>query len=356
MAEDRDDSQRTEEPTQRRLDDAHQKGDVVKSTEVSTFVLLSAGALAVAGFGTYAGETFARDFLVFLERPHDLMLGGAGTLEIFRRAALGLLAMLAPAILLLMAAAAGGTLVQHRPVFTAERMKPSLSKLSLLKGLKRIFGLDGLTNLVKGVLKLALVGAAAMAAIWPERERITEALGLSPTELAGLATALMLRLLVAALAILAVIAALDYFYQRFRFFERHKMTRQEVRDEHKQTEGDPQIRAKIRQIRQERSRSRMMAAVPEATVVITNPTHYAVALKYESGRMAAPVCVAKGVDAVAQRIRAVAEEHEVPLVENPPLARALYAAVDLEEEIPAEHYKAVAQIVGYVMRLRGELR
>jgi flagellar biosynthetic protein FlhB len=166
--------------------------------------------------------------------------------------------------------------------------------------------------------------------------------------------ALTAKVLLATLIVLGAIAALDYFYQRQRFLSRNRMSRQELKDEVKQSEGDPQIKARIRQIRFERSRKRMMAKVPEATVVIMNPTHYAVALKYESGKMAAPVCVAKGLDAIALRIRAVAEEHEVPIVENPPLARALYATVDLDEQIPQEHYKAVAQIIGYVMRLAGQ--
>ena len=150
---------------------------------------------------------------------------------------------------------------------------------------------------------------------------------------------------------MAGIAALDYFYQRQRFFARHRMTRQELKDEVKQSEGDPQVKSRIRQIRFERAKKRMIAAVPDAHVVIVNPTHYAVALKYESGKMRAPVCVAKGADHLALTIRKVAEKHEVPIVENPPLARALYAAVEIDDEIPPDHYKAVAQIIGYVMRL-----
>jgi flagellar biosynthetic protein FlhB len=166
---------------------------------------------------------------------------------------------------------------------------------------------------------------------------------------------LLFKVLIAALSALLVIAGLDYFFQYTRFMKRNMMSRHEIKEEFRQNEGDPVIKAKVRQIRQERARKRMMAAVPEATVVITNPTHYAVALKYESGKTAAPVCVAKGVDALALRIRAVAEEHEVPVIENPPLARALYATVELDEAIPAEHYKAVAQVIGYVMRLNGTL-
>jgi flagellar biosynthetic protein FlhB len=178
----------------------------------------------------------------------------------------------------------------------------------------------------------------------------------STADMAADMTHLIIRIMIAALAVLAVVAVLDYSLQRYRFIQRNRMSKQEVKDEMRQTDGDPAVKARIRRVRIERSRRRMMAQVPEATVVITNPTHFAVALKYESGKMAAPICVAKGVDALALRIRAVAEEAEVPIVENPPLARALYASVELDEAVPPEHYKAVAQVIGYVMRLTGALR
>jgi len=161
---------------------------------------------------------------------------------------------------------------------------------------------------------------------------------------------LSLQMLGAVVAILAFIAAADYFFQYRQWFERQKMSLRELKDEYKQTEGDPHVKGKIRQIREARARKRMMASVPEASVVITNPTHYAVALKYDRG-MSAPVCVAKGLDAIALKIREVAEEHRVPIVENPPLARALHGTVEIDQEIPPEHYQAVAEVIGYVMRL-----
>ena len=159
------------------------------------------------------------------------------------------------------------------------------------------------------------------------------------------------QLMIASLVAYALIAAADFMFQRQSFMKRNRMSRRELKDEMKQTEGDPMIRAKLRQIRQERARRRMMNAVPDATVIITNPTHFAVALKYEQGETAAPVCVAKGVDAVALRIRALAEEHSVPIVEDPPLARALHASVDIDETIPQEHYTAVAKVIGYVLSI-----
>jgi flagellar biosynthetic protein FlhB len=192
--------------------------------------------------------------------------------------------------------------------------------------------------------------------LWPERGTLGALLGAEPQQIAGAIVHMLMKLLTATLAVLAVIAVLDYVLQRYRFLQRNRMSKQEIKEEYRQTEGDPAVKAKVKQIRQERSRRRMMAAVPEATVVIMNPTHFAVALKYESGKMAAPVCVAKGVDALALKIRAVAEEHEVPVVENPPLARALYATVEIDEPVPAEHYKAVAQVIGYVMKLTGKMR
>jgi flagellar biosynthetic protein FlhB len=154
---------------------------------------------------------------------------------------------------------------------------------------------------------------------------------------------------------LTIIAAVDLVYQKVSLLRQLRMSRQEIRDEMKQTEGDPVVRQRLRQIRQERARRRMMAAVPEASVVITNPTHYAVALKYEMGKTAAPVCLAKGIDSLALRIREVAEEHQIPIVENPPVAQMLYPSVEIDEEIKPEHYKAVAEIIGYVLRLKGKL-
>ena len=356
MADDRDDSQRTEEPTQRRLDEAHRKGDVVKSGELNSVVLLAAGVLSLAMFGSLAVQRFAADFRVFLENPADIPINAGSASALLEYATYGLIAVLAPASGLLMFAALAGNVVQHRPVFSAARLKPDLSKLSPMKGLERLFGLDGVMNFVKGLAKLLLTGFACVWAVWPELGRLYGAIDLSADGIAGLAMTLIFKAVLAALAVLAVIAAADYFYQRHRFMTRHRMSRQELKDEHKQSEGDPMVKARIRQIRLERSRKRMIAAIPEATVVITNPTHYAVALKYESGKMGAPVCVAKGVDHLALTIRKVAEEHGVPIVENPPLARALYATVEVDDEIPAEHYKAVAHVIGYVMRLANRTR
>jgi flagellar biosynthetic protein FlhB len=211
--------------------------------------------------------------------------------------------------------------------------------------------MQAIANFVKGLLKLVIIGAVLTALLWPERDR---AEGLALTDPAAILPAtkeLALKLMGAAVAMLAVIAAADYLFQYRQWYNRQKMTLQELRDEFKESEGDPTIKGKMKQTRAQRMRKRMMAEVPKATVIITNPTHYAVALKYERG-MEAPICVAKGIDAVALKIREIGTEHSVPIVENPPLARALHATVEIEQPIAPEHYKAVAEVIGFVMRLR----
>jgi flagellar biosynthesis protein FlhB len=356
MADDRDDAQRTEEPTQRRLEQAQEHGDVVKSTEVTTFAVLAGATLAIAIFGGSTSEYFARNFRIFLEQPDQIAVDPSGIMTLFHATLWNFAGLVAPILAVLIFCGLAGHLLQHRPVFSAERLRPDLSKLSLLKGLKRMFGLDGLSNLAKGVIKLLIVGSVTWTVLWPMRTGLEGLLSETAAGIAGDISNLVIHLMLAALSVLAVVALLDYMLQRFRFIQRNRMSRQEVKEEFRQSEGDPAIKAKIKQIRIEKSRRRMMAQVPQATVIITNPTHFAVALKYESGKMAAPICVAKGMDALALRIREVAEEHEIPIVENPPLARALYATVELDEAVPPEHYKAVAQVIGYVMRLTGQMR
>jgi flagellar biosynthetic protein FlhB len=218
-------------------------------------------------------------------------------------------------------------------------------------GFKRIFGKQAAANFLKGVFKLIALGAVMMAVLWPERHRLESFLAFDPSAILGVTTSLTLHVMGAVVAMLAAVAIADYFFQYRQWFERQKMSLQEIKDEFKQSEGDPHIKAKIRQLRQQRMKKRMMAAVPNASVIITNPTHYSVALSYDRG-MSAPVCVAKGVDNIAFKIREIAKKNDIPIIENVPLARALYATVDIDDEIPVEHYHAVAEIIGYVMGLK----
>jgi flagellar biosynthetic protein FlhB len=356
MADEQDKSQQTEEPTAKRLEQAREQGDIVKSTEVSAFVLLAGATLAIILFGHATATGIAKSLTIFLEQPDQLAVDGAGLAAITRGLLLHLALVLAPVFGVMLAASLAGHLIQGRPGFTPSRLAPDFSKLSPLAGLSRMFGPEGWMNLLKGLLKIAIVGVAIWTQLWPERGSLDSMLGQQAGAIAADMAHLLSKVLVASLGALGVIAALDYFWQRMRFLKRNRMSKQEIKEEYRQNEGDPAIKAKLRQLRQERARKRMMAAVPTATVVVMNPTHYAVALKYESGKTAAPVCVAKGVDALALRIRAVAEDNDVAVVENPPLARALYAAVEVDDPVPPEHFKAVAQVIGYVLRLQGKLR
>ena len=351
MAEENDDSDKTEDPTQKRLEEAHNRGDVVKSQEVNTWFVLAAATLVLMIFSGPMASDLAGSLRGIIEKSARIPMDGMALHRFWTGLGMEVIAAMAVPMLVLMLAALAGNMIQHRMVWSTEALEPKFSKLSPMAGFKRIFGKQAWANFFKGLVKLALIGTVMFSVLWPERRKME---ALITTDLRGVvqvAKDMALDLLAPVLAIMFLIAAGDYLWQYRQWFNRHKMSLREIKDEFKQQEGDPHIKSKLRQIRQQRMRKRMMAAVPTASVVITNPTHFAVALKYETG-MGAPICVAKGTDAVALRIREMAGKHEVPIVENPPLARALHASVDIDEEVPEEHYKAVAEVIGFVMRLR----
>ena len=351
MAEGADREDRTEEPTQKRLDDAINKGNVAKSQEVATFLALGAMTLALLLSGAWSARTLTLDLRHFLANAHLVPDDPRAILATGRRALLaGLEAVALPIGFMVVAALAAG-LLQHRFVWTAEPLKPQFSRLSPGQGLKRILGMEAIGRFGKGLLKIGIVGTVAGIVLWRERDRVEAFVTLETAELARAMVGIAVRLLGLALAIYVVLAIGDYVMARFSWLRRLRMSKQELKDELKEQDGNPEIKAKLRQLRAQKLRKRMMAAVPEATVVVANPTHFAVALKYEPGQ-AAPICVAKGVDELALRIRSVAEEHQVPVIENPPLARALHASVEIDEEIPVEHYKAVAEVIGFILRLK----
>jgi flagellar biosynthesis protein FlhB len=350
MADEDDTTERTEDPTQKRLDDAQERGDVAKSQEVNTWFMIAGATLVFSTFsGSIGGiqmplrSLIANSWMISTDGPHLLML--AQHLEYAVIAALGV------PLLMLVLAAIAGNMLQHRLVWSGEQLKPKLSKISPLAGAKRLFGKQAIANFAKGLFKLAALGAVMTAILWPERHRLESMLRYDPAAILGVVTSLSLHLMGAVVAMLAVVAIADYFFQYRQWYDRQKMSLREMKEEFKQSEGDPQIKGRIRQLRQARMKKRMMAAVPKASVIITNPTHYSVALAYERG-MPAPVCVAKGIDNIALKIREIAGKHDVPIVENVPLARALYATVEIDAEIPVEHYHAVAEVIGYVMGLK----
>ncbi len=355
MADEQDDSQKTERPTQKRLRDAEEKGDVAQSPEIATLAVLAAATGFIALWGGSTASQLKALLITFLAEPDRLQVSSGAMSELFGSLGMQLVGILAVPLGVLAAAALAAHWAQHAPTFSGEKLKPDVSRLSPMKGLGRIFGRAALVNFLKGLVKVAAAGFAVFAIIWPARNDIIALVTFPISEILPFVQSVTVRFLCAALAVLAFFAIVDYGWQYFERMKRLKMTRQEMRDEFKQSEGDPTVKARLRQIRSERARQRMMAAVPKASVIITNPTHFAVALAYESGKMAAPVCVAKGADLIALKIREIAEAHNVPIVENPPLARTLYASVDVDETIKPEHFKAVAQVIGYVMRLKNKV-
>lgn len=350
-----DDSLKTEDPTQKRLDDAREKGQVARSQEVSHWFMILAFALIVTLLATQMAGSLQDSLTGLIENAHRIPVDGGGLDRLFRGLAVELLVILALPALLIVAAAFFASFLQFGVIFSLEPLKPKLNKVSLIAGTKRLFSSRALVEFAKGISKLTIVGLIAFLMIWPQREMIPLVTTMPMPDFLEFLRILALRVLLGVLAVMTVLAILDLLYQRLQHQKQLRMTKQEVKDEHKQAEGDPMIKARLRQIRAERARRRMMAAVPEADVVITNPTHYAVAMRYDPASMNAPRVTAKGVDQVAARIREAARQHDVPLFESPPLARALHDSVDLDSEVPPEHYKAVAEIIGYVMRLKGRL-
>jgi len=350
MAEQQDNAQRTEEPTPKRLKEARRKGDAPKSQEMTAAVMLAAGALMLWLFSGAVARGVMEAGVAFLDHPHQFMLDAGALQQLFVTVGVKTGMALAGLGFVVMIAALLANVGQALPVFTTERMKPSLQKISPLAGAKRLFGPSGLFNFAKGFAKITIVGGILIYALWPDRDVLVAALYSDTSGLLVSVRDMILKLFGLTIMAMTVVAALDYGFQRHSWKKRLRMTKEEIKRELKESEGDPQIKGRQRQLRETRSRKRMVAAVKDAAVLIMNPTHFAVALAYEAGGEAAPVCSAKGVDAVALRMRDAAEEHGVPIVTNPPLARALYASAALDEEIPINHYEAVAKVIGFIMR------
>ena len=351
MSDEDDSSDKTEDPSQKRLDDAHEKGDVAKSQEVNTWFVLAGATLVLSSFHGSIGGGIMAPLRNLVANSWMIRTDGAGLMALTQSLGYSMMAALGVPFLMFAIAAIAGNMIQHRLVWSAESIKPKFNKVSPGAGFKRIFGKQGVANFVKGLFKVIALGAVMTAVLWPERFRLESMVRFDVSSIMVVTTSLTLQLMGAVVAMLAVVAIGDFFFQYRTWFERQKMSLQDMKMEYKQSEGDPHIKGKLRQLRQQRSKKRMMAAVPQASVIITNPTHYAVALRYERG-MAAPICVAKGIDSLALKIREIAGKHDIPIVENVPLARALHATVEVDGEIPIEHYHAVAEIIGYVMGLK----
>ncbi len=353
--EDQDDSSKTEDPTPKKLEEARKKGQVPLSREVNNWIMLLAGTLVVLGMGPGMMEDLLITLRTYLAQTADLPSVPGGMQFVVIEALRQILKILAVPLLFLMAAAFAGPFLQIGPIFAPEIIKFDLSKISPSKGMARLFSLRSIVEFFKGVLKIVVISVVGLVILKPYFGTIEHMVGLPVPQALDEMKTLVMQLLIGVLIVLAIIAAIDLLYQRFEHMKKMRMTKQELKDEYRQSEGDPHVKAKLRQLRAERARARMMQAVPSADVVITNPTHYSIALKYDPDKDDAPMVVAKGVNELALRIREVARENGVTILPNPPLARILFDTVEVDEAVPPAHYKAVAEIISYVFRLKGKL-
>jgi flagellar biosynthetic protein FlhB len=352
MAEDQESSaERTEEPTPKRLDEALKKGNIAFSREVNSFILMVFFSIFV--FWVLPGMTkgAVHDLSNYITSPHDIIFEGQKNQPInIAITALKEFAYLAY-IPLLIAMIAGifGSFIQNGFIIASEALNFDLSKISVFKGIERIFSMRSIVEFIKGIFKITLIGVILYFVVKDDAMHAIFYHDYEVEHIMALLFKLIKNMLISLCVILGFIAAIDFAYQKYDHFSKLKMSRQEIKEEMRQTEGDPEIKSKLRALRLEKAKRRMMKAAASATVVITNPEHYSVALLYKPGEMEAPIVVAKGIDEIALKIREVARNNRIPIVRNPPLARALYAACDLDEVIPYQQYKAVAEIITKIL-------
>jgi flagellar biosynthesis protein FlhB len=351
MAE-QDKDQKTEDPTSKRLEEAREKGQLPISREIATLTLFIGTFIVLAYIVPVMSSDIGIALKVFFERPHEINIqdGGFQAVMISVLVKIGVSTLMAFAVLC--AAAVLGHILQTGLFYSTELIKPQWDRISPLAGIQKLFSASAAFEFLKSLVKIFVLGWISYLLLKPWLLESKTMPGIEMSQTALLLHDHTVDLALYLILVVALMAFTDLIYQRYQYFKNLMMTKQEIKDEYKQVEGDPQIKGRLRQLRMEKARKRMMAAVPKADVVITNPTHYAIALQYDSAKMTAPICVAKGADRIAQKIREIAELNNIPLMSNPPLARALYASVDLDQEIPAEHYRAVAEIISYVYRLK----
>lgn len=348
--------QKTEHPTAKRIIEAREKGQLPISREVATWTLFLAILIILMWLGPLMANQILASMRIFIEAPHQISLEGNG----LQVAAGQVMTKIAIATLLSFAllgfAVVFGVMAQTGFYFNTSKLILNFQALMPVHGFKQLFSMMALVELGKSFVKMVVIGAIVLSIFEELLDTLPLYTGAHLINVMVYMHKEVVHITTVILIIVFAIAVLDLLYQRYTYFKNLRMTKVEVKDERKQLDGDPVVKGRLRQMRLEKARRRMIAMVPKADVVVTNPTHYAVALQYDSTKMAAPVVLAKGVNLIADRIREVATEHEVPLVSNPPLARALYDTVEIDHPISASHYRAVAEVISYVYKLRQKKR
>ena len=351
MAEE-DFQDKTEEPTPKRRAESRKKGQVAKSKDLSGALVLLTGLLCLVIWGPHLGRKIMEMLRIWLGQLRPGLVGPNQMSALFMSFGLTMAGLMAPIFISLSAAAILGTYAQVGKIFSTTPITPDLSRIQLFKGIKRFCSLNTVVELVKSLAKITLIGVVAYYSVKRELPGLLPLLDQSVGQVVLHLTGTAFRVAARIILALLVLGALDYLYQRYRFEKNLRMTKQEVKDEMRQVEGDPKVRARIKSLMRQMATKRMIAAVPEADVIITNPTHFAVALKYDSADMVAPQVIAKGRGFIALKIIALAQESGVPRVENRGLARSLFKMVEVGKSIPTSLYRAVAEVLAYIYRLR----
>lgn len=352
--EDEDESSKTEEPSERKISKAKEEGDVAISQDAKSFIMLLGTLFVIWLFVPIMCRWLGQMGASFIERSGNTHIDKGNFIIVFEQGVFGFFKIMAIPFLIFMVLGIFASLSQTGFIYAPKKLEPNWNKLNIFAALPKFINKQKIVESLKGIIKIAVVSFLAYLVLKPYLTKSELLPTMSTHGILDFIHHIVVMLIFTVTMAVLVIAAGDYAWQKYSHLLKLRMTKQEVKEEYKQMEGDPLVKSKIRQIRMNRARQRMMENVPKADVVIVNPTHYAVALEYKMNEMPAPKVTAKGVDTVALRIKAVAEENEIPIVENPPLARALFASTELDQTIPTEHFQAVAEVINYVMQLKNQ--
>ena len=349
----KNDQEKTEQPTGKKLEKARGKGQVPKSPEVSSALIILCATAVLLAAGPWIFRSLMELMQGVFQNLGTLNLQGESVRTFLGEIFVRFLIIMSPIMISVVVVGVAANLVQVGFLFTMEPLTPKLSKFNPITGMKKFVSLRSLTELIKSVLKILYIGTIAWLVLRGELDSLPSLIHMSVGQIIGFIGVTCLKVMFYVGLAMMVLAVIDFTYQRWQHNKDLMMTKQEVKDEHKQSEGDPKVKSRIRQVQREMAARRMMAAIPDADVVITNPTHLAIAIKYDSKEMFAPQIVAKGAGLVAERIRTIAGENDVPVVENKPLAQALFKSTEVDDFVPADLFRAVAEVLAYVYRLKG---
>ncbi len=352
--EEEDEASKTEEPSERKITKAKEEGDVAISQDAKSFIMLTGMLFVVWLLIPLMLKWYYQTSILFIENAGQIEITPGIFEQLLKRSVLGLFKVLGLPFVIFMFLGIFASIAQTGFIYAPKKLEPKWDKLNIFAALPNFINMKKIVESLKGIIKITVITFIAILVVRPYLEKVNLLPSMETISILQFIHKVVVLLLFTVVIAVLVIAVADYLYQRYTHLKKLRMTKQEVKDEYKQMEGDPLVKSRIRQIRNERARHRMMEAVPRSDVVIVNPTHYAVALEYKMEKMDAPVVTAKGLDNMALRIKAIAEEHEIPIVENPPLARALFASTEIDQMIPEEHFKAVAEVIGYVMQLKNQ--